>query len=145
MSESLIVICPSCKAGNRLPLSRMGEQAKCGKCSQALFNGQPIEADEASFARHISGDLPVVVDFWAPWCGPCKSMAPAYQQTAEQFAHKAQFLKVNTEEQQALAQRYQIRSIPTLMCFKGGKLLGQQAGALPAQAMQQWIEPFIQS
>ncbi|WP_406610588.1 thioredoxin TrxC [Agarivorans sp. JK6] len=143
MSESLIVVCPSCQAGNRLPVTRVAEQAKCGKCKQALFSGEPIDVTETSFSKHLGGELPVVVDFWASWCGPCKSMAPAYQQAAQQFAHRAQFLKVNTEEQQALAQRYQIRSIPTLMVFKNGKLLSQQAGALPAQAMQQWLEQHI--
>ncbi|WP_432454334.1 MULTISPECIES: thioredoxin TrxC [unclassified Agarivorans] len=140
MSAALIVICPSCQAGNRVPQARMSEQAKCGKCSQDLFAGKAIEVDEAALARHLKGDLPVLVDFWAPWCGPCKSMAPAYQQAAQQFAHRAQFLKVNTEILPVLAQRYQIRSIPTLICFKGGKLLAQQAGALPAQALSQWIE-----
>lgn len=143
MSDSMIVICSSCQAGNRLPIARMSEAAKCGKCKSPLFSGKPIDVDEVSFAKHLAGELPVVVDFWADWCGPCKSMAPVYAQMAQQYAHQAQFLKVNTEQQQALAQRYQIRSIPTLMCFKQGKLLGQQAGALPAQAMQQWLQQFI--
>jgi thioredoxin 2 len=124
------VVCPSCSAINRIPPDRPAKQANCGTCHHKLFSGKPIAANAATFERHITrNDIPVVVDFWAPWCGPCLAMAPAYERAAAELEPDYRLLKVNTEEEQSVAARYGIRSIPTLMLFLNGREVARRAGA----------------
>ncbi len=140
MSDSLHVVCPHCAAVNRLPAERLGENPSCGKCRKALFDGEPAELTAANFDRHIGrNDLPVVVDFWAPWCGPCRMMAPNFHQAAIDLEPHARLVKVNTEEEQQLAARFNIRSIPTLAIFKDGREIARQSGALDLGALKRWI------
>jgi thioredoxin 2 len=140
MSDSLIVVCPHCHAANRVPESRLGDGATCGKCKAALFAGKPVELDQASFDKHATrSDLPLVVDFWAPWCGPCRMMAPAFAQAAQTLEPRYRLAKVNTEVEQGLAGRFGIRSIPTVAVFKNGREIARQAGAMDAGALTRWI------
>jgi thioredoxin 2 len=140
MSESLIVVCPHCHAANRVPADRLADGGTCGKCKGSLFAGEPLELDQASFDRHVErSDLPLVVDFWAPWCGPCRMMAPAFAQAAAQLEPNYRLAKVNTEEQQGLAARFGIRSIPTVALFRGGREVARQAGAMDAATLVRWI------
>jgi len=140
MSDPLHIVCPHCSATNRVLPERAGDSPRCGKCHQALFNGHPVELDEAGFNRHIaSNDLPVVVDFWAPWCGPCLSMAPEFEKAAGMLEPTARFVKVNTEEAQDLARRFNIRSIPTMALFRGGREIARQSGAIGAAAIASWV------
>ncbi len=140
MPNPLHVVCPHCHATNRLPAERLAQSPNCGQCKAPLFTGQPVELDAASFDRHVGrNDLPVVVDFWAPWCGPCKSMAPAFAQAAAMLAPQYRLAKVNTEEVQALAARFGIRSIPTLVIFRGGREIARQSGAMDASTLVRWI------
>nr|MBL8411880.1 thioredoxin TrxC [Dechloromonas sp.] len=144
MSESLHLVCPHCDAVNRLPAERLGQNPSCGQCKQALFDGEPAELNAANFDRHTSrNDLPVVVDFWAPWCGPCRVMAPNFHQAAIDLEPQARLVKVNTEDEQQLAARFNIRSIPTLAIFKNGREVARQSGALDLGSLKRWITPHL--
>lgn len=131
MSEPLHVVCPACRTTNRLQSTQLGSDPHCGQCRQPLFQGRPAELDEAGFDKQVARSaLPVLVDFWAPWCGPCRAMAPAYEQAAHTLEPHVRVAKVNTEEAQALAARLNIRSIPTLALFMDGAEVARQPGAL---------------
>lgn len=136
----MIVACPYCNGLNRLPAGKPALEARCGKCKQPLFSGEAIELTTANFTAHAhKSELPLVVDFWAGWCGPCQSFAPVFSQAARELEPGFRFGKMNTEQQQQLAAQFNIRSIPTLMVFKQGKVIAQQAGAFPKQAFYQWL------
>ncbi|MBU0752115.1 MAG: thioredoxin TrxC [Gammaproteobacteria bacterium] len=141
MSEALIIVCPHCHGANRVPADRLGDGGTCGKCKEKLFSGEPLELDATGFDKHVGrSDIPVVVDFWAPWCGPCRSMAPAFVQAARQLEPRFRLAKVNTEEEPQLAARFGIRSIPTLAIFKDGREVARQAGAMDAANLAHWIK-----
>ena len=145
MSESLHLVCPHCQSINRVPSERLSQQPKCGKCHEPIFNAHPIELTTSMFNQHIhQNDIPVLVDFWAPWCGPCKMMAPAYVQAAGLLEPHVRLVKVNTDMEQSLGHQYAIRSIPTLALFKGGKEVARQAGVMGAQDIVRWVKANIQ-
>jgi len=139
------VVCPHCSAVNRIPGDRLGDKPRCGKCSNPLFTGKPLELTAAAFDRQIQrSELPLVVDFWAEWCGPCKMMAPAFTQAAAELEPRVRLAKVDTEAEQAVAARYAIRSIPTLILFRDGREVARQAGAMSRNDIVQWVNRALQ-
>ena len=140
------VVCPHCSAVNRIPGERLGDSPRCGKCSDPLFTGKPLELTAAGFDRHLQrSELPLVVDFWAEWCGPCKMMAPAFAQAAAELEPAVRLAKVDTEAQQSVAGRYAIRSIPTLILFRDGREVARQAGAMSRNDIVQWVNRALRA
>ncbi|MFO1270698.1 MAG: thioredoxin TrxC [Rubrivivax sp.] len=132
----LLVKCPHCAATNRLPAARLGEAPVCGRCGQPLLDGSPLALTDADFDAAVQASpLPVLVDFWAPWCGPCRMMAPAFEQAGKALAGRALLVKVNSDENPRLSARFGIRSIPTLVRLEGGRETARQSGAVPANAI----------
>jgi thioredoxin 2 len=142
---ALHLVCPHCATTNRVQSDDLGRAPDCGKCHRPLFDGRPAALDEAGFERQVQrSELPVLVDFWAPWCGPCRMMAPAYEQAAALLEPRVRVAKVNTEEAQALSARLGIRSIPTLALFQGGREIARQPGALrSAQDIVAWTRAHL--
>ncbi|HZZ89771.1 MAG TPA: thioredoxin TrxC [Caulobacteraceae bacterium] len=135
------VVCPSCDSVNAVPADRPAEAAKCGRCHAKLFQGAPLELSGDRLAKHLAGsDVPVIVDFWAPWCGPCRAMAPTFERAAQALEPKARFIKVNVDENPAAAQQYGVQGIPALFAFRGGKVSARQAGVTDLRTLTGWVD-----
>jgi len=140
MTDKHRIACRHCDGLVGVPAGRLGDGPRCPSCHRPLFDGHPVELTDRNFDRHVGqGDLPVVVDFWAPWCGPCRMMAPAFEEAARRMEPAARFARLNTDEAQQTAARYGIRSIPTLIVFRGGREVARQPGAIGADALMRWV------
>jgi thioredoxin 2 len=138
------LVCPHCNATNRVPSDKLHAELNCGRCHLSLLHPHPDSLNESGFnAQLAKSELPLVVDFWAPWCGPCRMMAPAYEKVSQDMQGKARFVKVNTEDEQGLAATYNIRSIPTLAVFAGGREIARQPGAMSAPDLARWVSAAL--
>lgn len=143
---SKIVVCPSCAGLNRVPLDKLASGGNCGKCHFPLFTGHPVPLTSANFTAHMmKSDIPLLVDFWASWCGPCLQMAPAFEAAAAKLEPYVRLGKLDTQAEQSIAGRYQIRSIPTLALFSKGKEIARQSGAIPASAIVSWVQRAVKA
>ena len=140
------VVCPHCSAVNRVPDARLEQHPNCGQCHQALFSAAPVALTSATFQKHLDrNDIPLLVDFWAPWCGPCLSMAPQYAQAADLLEPRVRLAKVDTDAEQALGARFNIRSIPTLALFHGGREVARQSGAIGSADIVRWVQSHVRA
>jgi len=144
MTFSRKVTCPYCGASDRIPAENFSEDLVCGACGRAMFASKPVDVDAARFGEMLNdGGTPMLVDFWAAWCGPCKAMAPAFEQAARALESKVRFAKINTDDEQQVAQSYNIRSIPTMILFDDGREVARHSGAMSAGDIQHWVETHL--
>ena len=142
--DKLLLACPQCLTANRVPTGRLKEDPKCGKCGARLLEAKPVALTDQTFDPFVNrSELPVVVDFWAAWCGPCRAMAPAFERLAGEMKTQVRFAKLDTEQAQEIAARFGIRSIPTMILFRGGREVGRTSGAMDARGIRSWLEAAV--
>ncbi|MBL27769.1 MAG: thiol reductase thioredoxin [Rhodospirillaceae bacterium] len=137
-SSSLHVVCPHCDRTNRVPVEKLSAGGRCGACHEPLFESRPLALTEARFAKHAAGDIPLLIDFWASWCGPCRMMAPVFEEAAKELEPQVRLVKVDTDAEQGLAARFRIQSIPSLILVHRGKEIARTTGAMPKTALLDW-------